>query len=235
MKAMICLFISLIFNTLTFSGLENKKVISDTIKEVWIYDYFENRGYTVGSAYRQFEELEKGDVFKFKVDSLEISSLQNILSTSDIQKQFYGKLGKCILFTEIITNDDKVLKIAILNDMIIDYTGKNGIYKYYMIKERKYQEWLLKFREKVLSSSSCTSKKGVENCKIKEVLKVTSEKNDSYYMQVKFSNCASKELREILVKEELRNRFPLIGNKTIYMEEHLGKIYNEYKYEIKVK
>jgi hypothetical protein len=53
-------------------------------------------------------------------------------------------------------------------------------------------------------------------------------------MHIKFSRCASKELRENLVKEELRNRFPLIGNRTIYVEEYLGKMYNEYKYEINV-
>jgi len=53
-------------------------------------------------------------------------------------------------------------------------------------------------------------------------------------MWVKFSHCASKELREALIKEEIRSRFPLLHNKTIYVGEYLGKMYNEYKYEIKV-
>ena len=87
----------------------------------------------------------------------------------------------------------------------------------------------------MLSSSSCASKKDIGNCEIRKVLKATSESNDLYYMQVKFSRCTSKELRENLIKEELRNRFPIIGNRTIYMEEYLGKMYNEYKYEINVK
>ena len=86
----------------------------------------------------------------------------------------------------------------------------------------------------ILSSSSCASKKGIENCEIKEVLRVVAESDDLYYMQVKFNHCTSKELRESLIKEELRNRFPIIGNRTIYVEEYLGKMYNEYKYEIKV-
>jgi predicted membrane chloride channel (bestrophin family) len=73
----------------------------------------------------------------------------------------------------------------------------------------------------------------MENCEIKKVLKATAENNDLYYMQVKFSHCTSKELRENLIKEELRNRFPIIGNRTIYVKEYLGKMYNEYKYEIK--
>ena len=86
----------------------------------------------------------------------------------------------------------------------------------------------------MLSSSSCASTKDIENCSIKKVLKVIAENNDLYYMHVKFSHCASKELRESLIKEELRNRFPIIGNRTVYVEEYLGKMYNEYKYEIKI-
>ena len=86
----------------------------------------------------------------------------------------------------------------------------------------------------MLSSSSCASKKDIENCAIKKVLKAIAENNDLYYMQVKFSHCASKELRENLIKEELRNRFPIVGNRTIYVEEYLEKMYNEYKYEITV-
>jgi hypothetical protein len=65
------------------------------------------------------------------------------------------------------------------------------------------------------------------------VLKVI-ENNESYYMQVRFNYCAPRETRESLVKEELINRFPLIRNKIIKVEEYLGKMYNEYKYEIKV-
>lgn len=86
----------------------------------------------------------------------------------------------------------------------------------------------------MLSSSSCASKKNIEDCKIDKVLKVLAESNDLYHLQVKFSHCASKELREILVKNELMNRFPLTKNRTIYVEEYLGKMYNEYRYKIKV-
>jgi hypothetical protein len=86
----------------------------------------------------------------------------------------------------------------------------------------------------MLFPSSCASRKSIENCEVKEILKVTVESDDLYYMHIKFSRCVSKELRENLIKEELRNRFPLIGNRMIYVKEYLGKMYNEYKYEIKV-
>jgi len=86
----------------------------------------------------------------------------------------------------------------------------------------------------MLSFSSCVSKKSIENCEIKEVLKATAENNNLYYMHIKFIHCVSRELRETLVKDELMNRFPITRNRTIYVEEYLGKMYNEYKYEIKV-
>jgi hypothetical protein len=80
----------------------------------------------------------------------------------------------------------------------------------------------------------CISNKNMGNCEIVKVIKVTAENDDSYYIQVKFNRCTSKEQRENLIKEELRNRFPLIGDRIIHLVEYLGKMYNEYKYEIKV-
>ena len=86
----------------------------------------------------------------------------------------------------------------------------------------------------ILTFSSCISKRNIENCEIKEVLRAAAENNDLYYMQIKFNYCTSRDLRETLVQNELINRFPLTKNRTIYINEYLGKIYNEYKYEIKV-
>ena len=78
------------------------------------------------------------------------------------------------------------------------------------------------------------SNKRVENCQIEKVLDVVVKNDNLYFMQIKFSHCDSKELRETLIMNELINRFPLTRNKTINVEEYLGKMYNEYKYEIKV-
>ena len=54
-------------------------------------------------------------------------------------------------------------------------------------------------------------------------------------MQVRFNRCTSKEKREILVKNELMNRYPISQNKIMCIDEYLGKMYNEYRYEIKIK
>ena len=87
----------------------------------------------------------------------------------------------------------------------------------------------------ILSSCSVSySNTNMENCVIKKVIKLTAKNNDLYYMQVRFSHCDSIELRKRLIKEELLNKFPKIGNRAVNIEEYLGKMYNEYKYEIKV-
>ena len=78
------------------------------------------------------------------------------------------------------------------------------------------------------------SNKRVENCQIEKVLDVVVKNDNLYFMHIKFSHCDSKELRETIIMNELINRFPLTRNRTIHVEEYLGKMYNEYKYEIKV-
>jgi hypothetical protein len=86
----------------------------------------------------------------------------------------------------------------------------------------------------MLSSSSCASTKDIENCEIKKVLDVVVKNDNLYSMQIRFNRCTSKELRETLVKNELMNRFPLTKDRTIYVEEYLGKMYNEYRYEVRI-
>ncbi len=88
----------------------------------------------------------------------------------------------------------------------------------------------------ILVITSCCSynKKNMENCEIKKVLRVTNENDNLYYIHVQFSSCSSKKSRENLIKDEMRNRFPSIQNRTIHVEEYLGKMYNEYKYEVKI-
>ena len=74
----------------------------------------------------------------------------------------------------------------------------------------KYLKYILFIMNAMmLSSSSCASKKNIENCEIKKVLDVVVKNDNLYSMQVKFSHCASKELREALVKNELMNNIIL--------------------------
>ena len=87
----------------------------------------------------------------------------------------------------------------------------------------------------MLLSSSCFSTKRCERCKIEKVSTIVVKSDNSYSMQVRFNRCNSKYMRETLVRNELINRYPSIENKTICIDEYLGKRYNEYRYEISIK
>jgi hypothetical protein len=86
----------------------------------------------------------------------------------------------------------------------------------------------------ILSSSCASFGKGIESYKIEQVLEIITENAGSYYMKIKFNRPPKKKLRESLVKEEFKNRFPQMGNRTVYIKEYLGKLYGEYLYDITV-
>ena len=84
-----------------------------------------------------------------------------------------------------------------------------------------------------LSSSCCISKESMEKCKMKEVEFTVVSKN-CYYINIVFSHYTSKQLRENLVKKLIVYKIPSINNKEIQVQEYLGKLYNQYKYEVKI-
>lgn len=85
----------------------------------------------------------------------------------------------------------------------------------------------------VISSSCCISKESMEKCKMKEV-EFTVVRKNCYYINIVFSHYTSKQLRENLVKKLIVYKIPSINNKEIQVQEYLGKLYNQYKYEVKI-
>lgn len=85
----------------------------------------------------------------------------------------------------------------------------------------------------VISSSCCISKESMEKCKMKKVEFTVVSKN-CYYINIVFSHYTSKQLRENLVKKLIVYKIPSINNKEIQVQEYLGKLYNQYKYEVKI-
>ena len=79
----------------------------------------------------------------------------------------------------------------------------------------KYVKYIIVFITTtiMLLSSSCFSTKRCERCKIEKVSTIVVKSDNSYSI----------------------NRYPSIENKTICIDEYLGKRYNEYRYEISIK
>lgn len=84
----------------------------------------------------------------------------------------------------------------------------------------------------LISSSCCVFKKSLDECKIKEI-NFTAVNENCYSMNIIFSHSSSKELRMSIAIKKIGNRFPLIRNNEIQVQEYLGELYNQYKYEVK--
>lgn len=95
----------------------------------------------------------------------------------------------------------------------------------------KYLKYILFIT--IIALISCISNKKIEKCKMQKIRKFTSMSKNLYYVDI-ITNCRTKQSREELVLEELYNKYPSTKNKKIQIQEVYGKLYNEFKYEIKI-
>jgi len=137
---------TLLLNFLSCTKSCQEKTDFFAIKEVWIYYYFDVKGYTTASASGQLKRLSESAVSKLKMEQSDVDSLSYFISKSQIKKIMPRKTGQNILFAEIITEDDKKLKIIICHSLITDFTNE----KDYFIKDKEYQKWLIKFKERII-------------------------------------------------------------------------------------
>ena len=84
-------------------------------------------------------------------------------------------------------------------------------------------------------SASCVSLNNCEKCNIEKVLDFAVINKYSYSMQVRFNHCKLRKDREDLVKKEMIKKYPNVKKEAIYIDEYLGKMYNEYRYKISIK
>ena len=82
---------------------------------------------------------------------------------------------------------------------------------------------------------SCNTVQSIPKCEIVKIFQADQLSDDSYFYYVKFKECSTKELRESLLKSDIAHRFSTINGREIQVYEYLGKLYNEYKYEIKIR
>ena len=85
-------------------------------------------------------------------------------------------------------------------------------------------------------SFSCFSNRGREKREVRRILS-SKENNHIYYIHILFNHCFSQEERKVLALKEIKLIYAssFKNDNVIHIEEYLGKMYNEYKYEIKVK
>ena len=106
---------------------QNKMKIED-IKEIWVYDYFHQRGYTTAAAYGQIIRLEEQHTDKFKLGQKDTDFLCRIMQESSSGKLFHTKWGVNLIFAELVLKDgEKIMafigRYAISVDVIKKITG----------------------------------------------------------------------------------------------------------------
>jgi hypothetical protein len=144
MKIMTSLFINL---ALLFSACGSIKndTLPQSIKEIWVYDYFDLRGYTTAGAYGKMIRLEEEGVSKFKLEKNDTDSLCRILQETLPGKLFHTKLGVELILGEIVLINGQKLKIIIASNVIsVDVLKKN-----YWVKDERNLEWLDGFRNRI--------------------------------------------------------------------------------------
>jgi len=130
--------------TLNACAQQNNMKLED-IKEIWVYDYFHQRGYTTAGAYGQIIRLEEQNTPKFKLEQNDVDSLCRIMQEASTGKLFHTKWGVNILFAEIILKDGQKSMAFIGRYAIsVDIVKKN-----YWVKDENSQKWLNEFIDRV--------------------------------------------------------------------------------------
>ena len=84
----------------------------------------------------------------------------------------------------------------------------------------------------ILIACSCLRNGG--DCKIKEIVNETYNSDSTWTIHVIFNGRPDRLQRKQLVKERITNKHPNEVYRISAMEEHNGKIYNNYIYQIKL-
>lgn len=113
------------------------------IKEIIIYNYSNNQGYTTSSAYSKFLEIESSNLNRIYLSIDEVKMIQTIIYDSKVKKIFLGKTGNMVLFAKLLTKDNKEFKILFTPNLIRDFTNK----KDYWIKNQQYNDWFSTFQK----------------------------------------------------------------------------------------
>jgi hypothetical protein len=120
------------------------------IKEIWVYNYFPQKGYTTASAYGEFRYLKDNNIEKIKLPQDDVDSLYRIMSDVKIKKMFQTKMGQGLLFAEIITVDNQNLRVIICAPNLISINAQIDCW----IRDERQQQWLSDFQKKMSENFS---------------------------------------------------------------------------------
>ncbi|MDR0763622.1 MAG: hypothetical protein LBF01_03910 [Bacteroidales bacterium] len=147
------LFLITLIMLVIFNGCaeQNKMKIEDIV-DVWIYDYFDTKGYTVGEVYRKFRMLEDSKTSKIQLNFTFVDSLKNMLMYSAKCKRLLpSKCGTKLIFTQFVMKDGSSRNIIINSVGVVDYFTGYMIYFFTDSSDKKDKTlWMNDFWGKII-------------------------------------------------------------------------------------
>lgn len=117
----------------------------EEIKMLYVFDYFQTKGYTTATTFTQFDDLIKQNIAKIKVEQEDCNHLNYILKGIKSKRHTQTKLGIDNVFIELKTEKNTIKAVICSFELVLDLTN----YKEYWIKDKEQQKWLTEFINKI--------------------------------------------------------------------------------------
>ena len=120
----------------------------EEIEMLYVFDYFQIKGYTTAGAYTHFDDMIKQNVAKIEAKQEDCKQLNHILKSIKSKKHFQTKFGIENVFIEIKTEKSVIRAVIGFGSSSMVVTDLTN-YKEYWIKDMEQQKWLTEFINKI--------------------------------------------------------------------------------------
>lgn len=139
MKLLVLVFIPIV---VSFCSRSQEMV---EIERMYVYNYFQIRGYSTAGARTQFDDLVKMNVEKIEVQQEDLRQINAIFKKIKSRHHNQTKLGIENVFIELNV-EGKILKIVFGSpDFIVDLSNNQE----YLIKDKEHKKWIMQFINKL--------------------------------------------------------------------------------------
>lgn len=142
MKTLTLIILSMI------TSLVTKSQGMGEIKILYVFDYFQIKGYTTAGAYTHFDDMIKQNVAKIEAKQEDCSQLNQILKGVKSKKHSQTKFGIENVFIEIKTEKCIIRAVIGIGSSFVVITDLSN-YKEYWIKDNEQQKWITEFISKL--------------------------------------------------------------------------------------
>lgn len=159
-RVLFLIVIMVFFATLNACYAQRNEMKIEDIKSIWVYSCFDSMGYTRGSVYRKFQELEDNNAPKILLDSVFVDSFKlTLIKSAKNKKLLPSKCGMNLVFAQFVLNNNSTRNIIIASNGVFDYfIGGRG---YFFIESSDKQDktmWVNNYFNKLVDKIKLIAK-----------------------------------------------------------------------------